>query len=224
MLQLACARGHLGVAQWLHDSGHAHLTAVDSKGWTALHLAADKLQAAAVSWLLEKGADPLAREDNGRTALQVAAAAAAAGSAKNGGAGSNTTILVPGLLGSEERDRRDRVLELLSAAEPGALQPMHQQEIKARKVVLMEYDVLAGRSLVYEFKIQGEDKDLGFCVLVEPANYQSGDALKYSSKLPMHRGQVSVQCSAACVCGARRPSASPLGSAVEPWMAPLLLL
>lgn len=96
-LMLATAKGHHGVIGQLAAAG-ADLDLADVYGWTPLMRAAEQGDAAAQSLLLELGADPGRRNDQGLDAADIATRAALPPA--NGRAGSQA---VPDLLESDER-------------------------------------------------------------------------------------------------------------------------
>ncbi|CAM9386119.1 unnamed protein product, partial [Ectocarpus sp. 13 AM-2016] len=71
-LDAAATEGHAEVMRLLVERG-AVVTAVDSKGRTALHFAAERGQVAAIEYLAETTADLNATDTDGHTPLLIAA-------------------------------------------------------------------------------------------------------------------------------------------------------
>nr|XP_045619201.1 ankyrin-1-like [Procambarus clarkii] len=67
----AAVGGHVQVLQVLQDKG-CHMAALTSEGSTALHLAADYGNLAAVKWLVQQGLDPGLKDMKGCTAKDLA--------------------------------------------------------------------------------------------------------------------------------------------------------
>ena len=67
-LHLACDKGHLDIAQWLHSAG-ASLNATDSEGETPLHIACLQGHLSIAQWLLSAGASLDATSSDGYTPL-----------------------------------------------------------------------------------------------------------------------------------------------------------
>ena len=70
-LHLACFKGHLDIAQWLHSAG-ASLDATDSDaGWTPLHFACYSGHLEVAQWLCSAGADATLKTNEGYTPAQL---------------------------------------------------------------------------------------------------------------------------------------------------------
>ena len=70
-LHLACFKGHLDIAQWLHSAG-ASLDATDSDaGWTPLHFACYSGHLEVAQWLCSAGADATLKTNDGNTPAQL---------------------------------------------------------------------------------------------------------------------------------------------------------
>jgi ankyrin repeat protein len=72
LLQVAIHWGRISSAEWLLKKGASPNTKRSKDGWTPLHQAASRGVASIVSVLLEHGADPGAKDDNGQTPHDVA--------------------------------------------------------------------------------------------------------------------------------------------------------
>ena len=74
-LHLAAFQGHLEICKWyiMNTTHISEVNRADYNGWTVLHLAASNGQVETFNYLLEHGADLYLKDQEGQTALHIAA-------------------------------------------------------------------------------------------------------------------------------------------------------